>query len=134
MWRDLVAAVLFLLNLQSGSGACCEGRSFLFYYLWYGNEASDGRWQHWNHKVLPHWTPRVNAQFPEVGASHAPPERLHSPYYPARGPYSSSNFSLLVSHFHEIRALDERLVVVLSWWGQPTRVPPAVVQCLPAAL
>lgn len=21
------------------------------YYLWYGNPASDGKWQHWNHEV-----------------------------------------------------------------------------------
>ncbi|CAE8620645.1 unnamed protein product, partial [Polarella glacialis] len=27
------------------------------FYLWYGNPEVDGRWIHWNHKVLPHWEP-----------------------------------------------------------------------------
>lgn len=26
-----------------------------FFYLWYQTPAIDGTWQHWNHRILPHW-------------------------------------------------------------------------------
>ena len=35
-----------------------------FYYLWYGDEQTDGRFLHWNHAVLPHWDEAKRAQFP----------------------------------------------------------------------
>ena len=97
------------------------GKAFIFYYLWYGTPASDGHWQHWDHEVLPHWTPSVNNAYPSVGTRHTPPDSVHSPYYPLRGPYSSTNTSILDEHFGEMRALssgDRELVVVLSWWGR----------------
>lgn len=74
--------------------------------------------------MLPHWTPSVNARFPSVGTRHAPPEVLHSPYYPARGPYSSTNLTTLREHMREIRSIgdgtgdDNGVVVVVSWWGR----------------
>lgn len=37
-------------------------------------------------QVLPHWQPHVSAQYPDVGRRFRPPEELHSPYYPLRGP------------------------------------------------
>ena len=37
-----------------------------FYYLWYGRPAVDGRYLHWDHEVLPHWTPAVNREHAEV--------------------------------------------------------------------
>jgi hypothetical protein len=33
------------------------------FYLWYGNPANDGRYQHWDHEVLPHWTPAIRDKY-----------------------------------------------------------------------
>ena len=49
------------------------GTVAIFYYPWYGTPAQDGDWQHWNQN------------------SHWPPGDLYSRFYPASGPYSSSN-------------------------------------------
>ena len=45
------------LRYESGEP---DATVFAFYYLWYGNPSTDGRWLHWNHSVLPHWTPAVH--------------------------------------------------------------------------
>lgn len=90
-----------------------------FYYLWYGNVDTDGRWLHWNHTVLPHWTPEVNAQFPTIGQPVAsPPDGVHSRFYPTRGCYSVADPATLHSQMLELR--DSGVgTVVLSWWGRP---------------
>lgn len=46
-----------------------------FYYAWYGTPAVDGLYYHWNHKYLPHWNPKVSAQYP-TGQSHVPPDDI----------------------------------------------------------
>lgn len=56
----------------------------------YGTPETDGRWLHWNHAVLPHWDPQAAKRWAS-GTRFDPPDHLHSPYYPARGPYSSSD-------------------------------------------
>lgn len=88
-----------------------------FYYLWYGTPEHDGEWKHWNHEVLPHWTKSVNDRYPEIGSRFTPPHRIHSPFYPLSGPYSSQDESVIRHHFYLMHAsgID---VVVLSWWGQ----------------
>lgn len=88
-----------------------------FYYLWYGNIETDGKYFHWNHEVLPHWTPEVNEQYPQVGQRFEPPASLHSPYYPERGPYSSRDSDTILQHFEDLRH-GKIGVIVLSWWGQ----------------
>jgi hypothetical protein len=71
----------------------------IFYYPWYGTPAHDGAWEHWNQN------------------SHAPPVDLYSRFYPAQGPYSSSDAHVVGAQMAEIRAagIDE---VVVSWWGR----------------
>jgi len=77
---------------EEDAASLLRGKTFLFYYLWYGNPAVNGRWQHWDHEVLPHWTASENARHPTVGTRHDPNRGiLHSPYYPKRGPYSSTD-------------------------------------------
>lgn len=70
----------------------------IFYYAWYGTPARDGAWQHW-----------------QQGGT-TPPARLGSNFYPARGPYSSTDPAVLGAHMTEIRALGVDSVIV-SWWG-----------------
>ncbi|CAJ1354732.1 unnamed protein product, partial [Effrenium voratum] len=57
------------------------------FYLWYGNPETDGRWLHWDHKVLPHWDKEVDAKHRKF--NWRPPEEPHSPFYPERGTYRS---------------------------------------------
>jgi glycoprotein endo-alpha-1,2-mannosidase len=112
-----------------------RGLTFVFYYLWYGNPESNGKFEHWDHEVLPHWTAQENKRYPSVGSRHSPPEILHAPFYPARGPYSSTNQYILDEHFEEIREMGARggvssheVVVALSWWGQASRAGTADTQ------
>jgi glycoprotein endo-alpha-1,2-mannosidase len=112
--------LVFLLFLDSVLIGSCERSVHAFYYLWYGNLTSDGRWKHWDHKVLPHWQPNKNAKYPQIGQEHHPPESIHSSFYPVRGTYSSRDPSTLSSHFREMRAAGISVAVV-SWWGQKSR-------------
>ena len=76
-----------------------------FYYLWYGTPDVDGAYKHWDHEVLPHWDPEMNARefigSKKPGEKHAPPFNLHSPFYPARGCYSSMDDATLDAHVAE---------------------------------
>jgi len=71
----------------------------IFYYPWYSTPRVDGAWEHWSQN------------------GHAPPGDLYSSFYPAGGPYSSSNPDVVAAQMAEIRAagIDE---VVTSWWGR----------------
>lgn len=99
--------------------AVFDGSNVLaFYYLWYGNPQTDGRYMHWNHSVLPHWTPAVNARYPNIGKSHEPPARIHAKFYPARGCYSVADPDTLQAQMTELRRSSVD-TIVLSWWGRP---------------
>jgi glycoprotein endo-alpha-1,2-mannosidase len=69
----------------------------IFYYPWYSTPARDGGWAHWY----------VDREGQPV---------LSTPYYPARGLYSSSNAKIVAAQMREIRAAGVGTVVV-SWWG-----------------
>jgi hypothetical protein len=75
------------------------GTVAIFYYPWYGTPAQDGGWQHWNQN------------------SHRPPGDVYSRFYPALGPYSSSNRAVVDQQMAQIASagVDE---VVVSWWGR----------------
>lgn len=75
------------------------GTVAIFYYPWYGTPARDGLWQHWNQN------------------KHRPPLDVYSRFYPAQGPYSSSDPRVVDQQMAEIASagVDE---VVVSWWGR----------------
>jgi glycoprotein endo-alpha-1,2-mannosidase len=75
------------------------GTVAIFYYPWYSTPAQDGGWQHWNQN------------------NHQPPGDVYSRFYPAAGPYSSSNRTIVDQQMAEIASagIDE---VVVSWWGR----------------
>jgi len=85
------------------------------FYLWYGNPEADGRWLHWDHPVLPHWDPQVDAKHKKF--NWAPPEELHSPYFPQRGAYSVRDNATLQAQFRELAeaGVDSAMC---SWWGR----------------
>jgi hypothetical protein len=71
----------------------------IFYYPWYATPSVDGVWQHWDQN------------------GHSPPSDVYSRYYPARGPYSSSDLTVLERQMSQISAagIDE---LIVSWWGR----------------
>jgi hypothetical protein len=81
-----------------------------FYYPWFGSP-EDGGYEHWAQN------------------GHAPPVDIASSYYPAYGPYSSSNAAVIATQLSEAAAagIDE---LAVSWWGRGSpedRVLPDVV-------
>jgi Glycosyl hydrolase family 99 len=82
-----------------GVPAAGAGTVAIFYYPWYGTPARDGAWQHWDQN------------------DHRPPGDVYSRYYPAGGPYSSEQPSVLRRQMRQIAraGVDE---VIVSWWGR----------------
>jgi hypothetical protein len=71
----------------------------VFYYPWYGTPTADGAWQHWDQN------------------GHRPPSDLYSSFFPALGPYSSSDPAVVERQMTQIASagIDE---IVVSWWGR----------------
>lgn len=72
-----------------------------FYYAWYGNPQFDGKFVHWDHQLLPHWDPKVASGYPT--GQHQPPNDIGANFYPALGPYSSRDPSVLEEHMRQLR-------------------------------
>jgi glycoprotein endo-alpha-1,2-mannosidase len=83
----------------------------IFYYPWFGTPAHDGEYDHWQQN------------------GHTPAADLASAFYPSRGPYSSSDRSVLDAQMREIERAGIGEIVV-SWWGRGSGVDerlPAVI-------
>jgi len=74
------------------------GEVAIFYYPWYGTPARDGAWQHWQQN------------------GNAPPFQIASGWFPVRGPYSSSDLTVVRAQMREIASTGVQTVIV-SWWG-----------------
>ena len=111
------AVVLLVALARAAPDIDDDRRVHAFFYLWYGTPEQDGAWRHWDHEVLPHWTPAVQRQYPS-GVRWRPPHDAHAPYYPARGLYSSRDPATTRAQLAELRAHGVG-AVVLSWWGRP---------------
>ncbi|XP_028839379.1 glycoprotein endo-alpha-1,2-mannosidase [Denticeps clupeoides] len=84
-----------------------------FYYTWYGSPTFDGKFIHWNHPLLKHWDPKVAAGYPE--GNHSPPDDIGANFYPALGPYSSRDPSVIDHHMQQLRAAAVGVLAV-SWY------------------
>jgi hypothetical protein len=90
-----------------------------FYYPWYGNPSTDGRYLHWNQR----------GYFREG--------QLASAYFPSRGLYSSGDLIVVRAQMAELRAagVDQ---VVTSWWGRGSvedeRLPTVLAEASAAGL
>ena len=91
----LVLALLLALPPVAHAG---KPLSAIFFYPWYSNVRHDGGYAHWTQ------------------GGHQPPFDLASHFYPARGPYSSSDPRVLRAQMRDIAraGVDQ---VVSSWWG-----------------
>jgi glycoprotein endo-alpha-1,2-mannosidase len=95
--RLTLVLVLAAFVLPSTAGAGVAPVS-IFYYPWYGTPDRDGSYEHWSQE------------------GHIPPSDLATTFYPARGPYSSSNPAVVRAQMREIAAAGISEVIV-SWWG-----------------
>ena len=86
------------------------------FYLWYGTLHYDGVWRHWDHPTLPHWTAAMNERYPP-DEPFTPPDSPHSPFYPARGLYSSADMEVTRAQMASLRVAGVDSVM-LSWWGR----------------
>ncbi|GAB1605729.1 glycoprotein endo-alpha-1,2-mannosidase-like [Argonauta hians] len=84
----------------------------IFYYMWYGNPSNDGKYFHWNHRLLQNWREKIRRK---ATRRHFPPLDIASNYYPELGPYSSSDTDVLAVHMQQIR--DSKVgCIVVSWY------------------
>lgn len=101
--RRLVIALVACAALWAGTVVDAQPAGLapevaIFYYTWYGTPTRDGAWQHW------------------AQAGAAPPAGVASAFYPARGPYSSTDPGVLAAQMREIASAGIGTVIV-SWWG-----------------
>jgi hypothetical protein len=87
-----------LVALAAPAGARAAAPVAIFYYPWYGTPKVDGAYEHW-----------------EQNGAQAPLE-IASEFYPARGPYSSSNPRVVRAQMRELARAGVGEVIV-SWWG-----------------
>lgn len=86
-------------------------------YPWYMNPEHDGgRWLHWNHRILGHWDAAISSKFIK-DVNFVPPEDIGANFYPELGPYSSRDPKVIDAHMEALK----EYVVVVSWWGRPSR-------------
>ena len=81
--RTLLACAVAALLLPAA--ALASPRVSIFYYPWYGTPARDGAYLHWGQ------------------GGHVPPLDLATSYYPVRGPYSSSDPTIVAAQMKEDR-------------------------------
>ena len=84
-----------------------------FYYAWYGNVQTDGRYMHWNHRYLPHWKDSVTSKYPQ--GRHVPPDDIGASFYPELGCYSSRDPAVVATHMTQLRVAGVGVIVV-SWY------------------
>ena len=87
-----------------------SNRALAFYYPWYGNPATDGRYANWNHPVaVRNEPPRAFPGGDDIGSN----------FYPSLGCYSVKDPGLLRKHMLQLRQAGVG-VLCASWWGRDT--------------
>ena len=100
-----------------------SARAVAFYYPWYGNPATDGRYANWNHPVaVRNEPPRSFPGGDDIGSN----------FYPALGCYSANDPALLREHMRQLRQAGVGVLCV-SWWGKDTFTRPDISGIVKAA-
>lgn len=87
-----------------------SARAVAFYYPWYGNPKTDGRYANWNHAVaVRNEPPRAFPGGEDIGAN----------FYPSLGCYSVNDPKVLRGHTRQLRQAGVG-VLCASWWGKDT--------------
>lgn len=132
--HPLAAATVSLALTISASGPAPAGaaepaanppsaRAIAFYYPWYGNPATDGRYGNWNHAV---------AVRNEAPRSFPGGDDIGSNFYPTLGCYSVNDSKILREHMRQLRQAGVG-VICASWWGQNTFTDHALPRLFEAA-
>jgi glycoprotein endo-alpha-1,2-mannosidase len=101
-------------RVDEGPDASARAETAIFFYPWFGTPERDGHYTHWQQ------------------GGNVPPAQLASNYYPARGPYSSSDARVLSAQLQEIAGAGVTTVVV-SWWGRGSKEGRRLPRLLKAA-
>jgi hypothetical protein len=103
----------FAQSAQPSAAASASERVHCMYYGWYGTPATDGRYYHWDHELIPHWNADTAARFPR--GKHRGGDDVGADFFPQPGAYSSRNESLVRLHMSQ---LNEAAcgVLVVSWY------------------
>jgi len=104
----------FIAKVIEAEQGVVNSRVHIFYYPWYGNPRTDGRWVHWQQN------------------NHVPPDDIASNYFPKLGAYSSNDRAVVDQHMAWIAQAGVG-VVVTSWWGQGSYEDQAVPMLLDSA-
>lgn len=124
----LVFVFTFLYSKNFAQNKKSRDQVQIFYYGWYGNPATDGKYYHWNHDILPHWSdPKWN----NLG-NHNGGDDVGANFYPALGNYSSNDKAIIEQHMKMIKESGVG-VVVLSWLGKDSFVDKSIMKYLDAA-
>ena len=99
-------------------------RVHAFYYSWYASDKVNGKWSHWNHETIPHWTASTNMRYPR--RQHHPPEDIAAKFYPQLGPYSSTDPEVIRDHMKQL-IRGGIGVLALSWYPPSMRDDNAIV-------
>jgi glycoprotein endo-alpha-1,2-mannosidase len=100
-------------NCRAQERAVPDSNLFVFYYNWYGNPANDGKYCHWSHPVLPHWSDTTWNHRPSFPGG----EDIGANYYPQLGCYSCNDTSIINKHMQMIAGAGIG-VLVITWWGK----------------
>jgi hypothetical protein len=104
----------FIAKVIEAEQGVVNSRAHIFYYPWYGNPRTDGRWVHWQQN------------------NHVPPDDIASNYFPKLGAYSSNDRAVVDQHMAWIAQTGVG-VVVTSWWGRGSYEDQAVPMLLDSA-
>lgn len=101
-----------------------NSQAHAFYYPWYGNVETNGKWLQWNHAVIP-----LNGPSP---GHFSPPDNIGANFFPALGCYSCYDPDTLALHMKQLCQAGVG-VIASSWWGQGTYTDVALPLLLKAA-
>eukprot|EP00051_Salpingoeca_urceolata_P012669 m.156659 g.156659 ORF g.156659 m.156659 type:complete len:407 (+) comp17565_c0_seq9:167-1387(+) len=88
-------------------------RLHAFYYGWYKNPTTDGKWSHWNHQFIQHWDAKVAKKWPS--GQHQPPDDVGADFFPILGPYSSADTETIRTHMAFLKRAGVGVLAV-SWY------------------
>ncbi|WP_265129409.1 glycoside hydrolase family 99 protein [Chryseobacterium oranimense] len=125
----LICILLMCTSIKSLAQNNTPDEKFqIFYYGWYANPEVDGKYEHWNHDILPHWN---NPKWNNLG-NHKGGDDIGANFYPALGNYSSNDREIIRKHMKMIKESGVG-VVVLSWLGKDSFVDKSITKYLDIA-
>jgi len=117
---DRIGLEFFLSLFVSSPADSPNFNVHAFYYAWYGTPEFDGEWLHWNHQLLPHWSPSIAQKFPQ--GKHVPPDDIGGDlllfHFLLKWmlPWEDRNGRMGLPPFYDLMWLKETLSFSLSPW------------------